>query len=472
MIPDGGFHWSFPTASPGDLERMESFRRDFVDWFAEETGGVGSIDTALPGVPVIADFEAEVFAGPPPLAVSFRDRSTGPTTGRLWDFGDGHTSTETDPVHVYDDPGFYSVSLTAYGPGAPQIRLRPHLVLVQPFVELVHDDFEVASGGWLPTAPDDAVAGHWVRAQLVPTSYRGVPVQAGADATPDPGSLCWVTGNADPGASAGDNDVDGGATAFRSSSYDLSGAILPVVEYSLWLSNDTGGGPGNDPLQLQVSPNGGVTWIPLDATRRSDRLWRTRQVRLTDSSLPTAGVRFRFVVADAGLPPFVEAAIDEFRVISLAGFPDGDGDAIPDAIDNCPALPNEKQLDRDLDGHGTSCDCDDADPAAGQFPGSGMVVESDPSDPGLFIWSPDPVAVTYNVYKGILSAGEPLGYVHHCMKAHTAATQVPDPTLPPPGGYFYYLVSGENLCGEAGLGLASDGTPRPLDTPCPPPIGP
>lgn len=50
-------------------------------------------------------------------AVSFEDASerteaAGDIVSRLWDFGDGATSTATDPVHVYNEPGLYSVSLT------------------------------------------------------------------------------------------------------------------------------------------------------------------------------------------------------------------------------------------------------------------------------------------------------------------------------------------------------------------------
>jgi PKD repeat protein len=31
----------------------------------------------------------------------------------LWDFGDGTTSTEQAPVHVYETPGVYTVTFTA-----------------------------------------------------------------------------------------------------------------------------------------------------------------------------------------------------------------------------------------------------------------------------------------------------------------------------------------------------------------------
>ena len=39
---------------------------------------------------------------------------TGPVTFE-WDFGDGNTSTEPYPTHIYTDPGSYTVTLISYG---------------------------------------------------------------------------------------------------------------------------------------------------------------------------------------------------------------------------------------------------------------------------------------------------------------------------------------------------------------------
>ncbi len=45
--------------------------------------------------------------------IQFTDNSTnGPTTW-LWDFGDGNTSTQKDPIHQYTSAGIFTVSLTA-----------------------------------------------------------------------------------------------------------------------------------------------------------------------------------------------------------------------------------------------------------------------------------------------------------------------------------------------------------------------
>ncbi len=47
----------------------------------------------------------------PPFTATFVDQSTNAVSW-LWDFGDGSTSTQQSPVHIYVDPGFYNVTLT------------------------------------------------------------------------------------------------------------------------------------------------------------------------------------------------------------------------------------------------------------------------------------------------------------------------------------------------------------------------
>ncbi len=50
------------------------------------------------------------------LSVAFTNLSSGrPPLSYAWDFGDGQTSTESSPVHVYGSPGRYTVNLTVTG---------------------------------------------------------------------------------------------------------------------------------------------------------------------------------------------------------------------------------------------------------------------------------------------------------------------------------------------------------------------
>ncbi|MFV8414992.1 right-handed parallel beta-helix repeat-containing protein, partial [Methanosarcina mazei] len=61
----------------------------------------------------VAAFSASPTAGTAPLSVSFTDSSTGSPTTWKWNFGDGTSSTEKNPVHTYSTAGSYTVTLTA-----------------------------------------------------------------------------------------------------------------------------------------------------------------------------------------------------------------------------------------------------------------------------------------------------------------------------------------------------------------------
>lgn len=63
--------------------------------------------------PPVADFSATPATGYFPLTVNFSDLTAGNPTAWLWDFGDGFTSTDKNPAHIYNSQGNYTVALTA-----------------------------------------------------------------------------------------------------------------------------------------------------------------------------------------------------------------------------------------------------------------------------------------------------------------------------------------------------------------------
>ena len=60
-----------------------------------------------------ADFDGDVQTGVWPVQINFNDLSTGSPTTWHWDFGDGNSSVEQSPAHMYNNTGLYTVRLIA-----------------------------------------------------------------------------------------------------------------------------------------------------------------------------------------------------------------------------------------------------------------------------------------------------------------------------------------------------------------------
>jgi len=78
----------------------------------------------------IADFQFLIDG----TQVTFNGKTTDADT-ILWDFGDGTTSTEEDPVYAYSRAGVYTVSLTATGPGGTFTETK--IVSILPSIEIL-----------------------------------------------------------------------------------------------------------------------------------------------------------------------------------------------------------------------------------------------------------------------------------------------------------------------------------------------
>lgn len=66
---------------------------------------------------VEAVFKASTTKGMLPLEVDFQDESVGDIVAYTWDFGDGSSSYQANPSHIYTTPGEYYVSLTVTDKG-------------------------------------------------------------------------------------------------------------------------------------------------------------------------------------------------------------------------------------------------------------------------------------------------------------------------------------------------------------------
>ncbi|MDN4165664.1 PKD domain-containing protein [Cytophagales bacterium LB-30] len=54
--------------------------------------------------------------------IAFTDASANSDNSWSWDFGDGNTSTEQNPIHIYTEPGVYTVSLSIANGGDVKVR--------------------------------------------------------------------------------------------------------------------------------------------------------------------------------------------------------------------------------------------------------------------------------------------------------------------------------------------------------------
>jgi hypothetical protein len=168
----------------------------------------------------------------------------------------------------------------------------------------------------------------WIRDDPVGTWDSGDrAIQPDDDHTPAPGVKCFVTGNADPGAPASENDVDNGCTTLVSPLFDLAGGTRAFVTYWRWygVSAST-----LDDFVVEISDDGGATWSELERITNMRNWWERVTIELTDLIALTDQVQFRYVACDLNLPTLVEAAIDDFSIevfVGQATAAPGDGDA-------------------------------------------------------------------------------------------------------------------------------------------------
>ncbi|MEM6766366.1 MAG: PKD domain-containing protein, partial [Bacteroidota bacterium] len=101
------------------------------------------------------DFSVSSTDGCAPFPVNFTDLSVAALgrsiVGRLWDFGDGNTSTAVNPSHTYADSGLYSVSLTVLDSEGclATITYTDIIDASRPFAEFTSNDTVVCPGAFV-----------------------------------------------------------------------------------------------------------------------------------------------------------------------------------------------------------------------------------------------------------------------------------------------------------------------------------
>jgi hypothetical protein len=198
-------------------------------------------------------------------------------------------------------------------------------------VTVFADDVETDQGWTLGAVGDDATTGLWIWADPVGTEY-----QPEDDHTPDPGHLCFVTGNGAPGGGNGDQDVDGGHTTLLSPVFDLEGNTWAEISYWRYYVVAT---TLDDVFTVDISSDGGSTWTNLETVTGTEG-WTRASFELDGSTVPlTAQMQLRFIAEDTGGGSLIEALIDDVSILSDGVVVLGAEDA-PPAVARLGAHPN------------------------------------------------------------------------------------------------------------------------------------
>lgn len=342
----------------------------------------------------------ETCSGPPRYNIY---RSTtpgfvpGPSNKVASVLGTAYIDTALQPGQAY----FYKArAADSFGNEEGNVQERTAPARILPLV-VYSQTFESGAAGWGTIAPNDAVTGSF---ELGNPESTGV--QPEDDATPPPGVNAWVTGLL-AGSGLGSFDVDTGTTTLASPVINIAGQPSPVLQMSLFFSNSQGGNPGEDPIRVHVSSDGGASWVTALDTLFDIAPWTVQQFPLSGLIPINNQFRIRVQTEDLGVGgSLVEAGVDDVSVFQ------------PNA--GCSVCP----------------------PGVG---GVGTILVTRSGDDVVVDWSADPVSATsYNVY---LRSGPTLATL---VRAGSSTTKsfVHQGAALLLGDNFVYQVTAVDACGQ------------------------
>jgi gliding motility-associated-like protein len=139
--PVAGYLWNFGdgyTSTDTTPTHTYTTQGVFAVKLIITTAG-GCSDTAIMNRAVVTNSRPVVSFSASPrntcatTTINFTDKSTGNAVKWLWDFGDGSTSTVHNPLHVYNDTGYFDIQLIAWNSGCPDtLKITDYLYINVP----------------------------------------------------------------------------------------------------------------------------------------------------------------------------------------------------------------------------------------------------------------------------------------------------------------------------------------------------
>lgn len=161
----------------------------------------GGVAVEWGGSEFAAAFSGTPLTGNKALAVQFTDLSTGGGSAASvweWDFGDGSTSTEQNPYHVYADAGTYTVTLIAHNDDSSDSETKVAYITVT--TPTASDDVTSPTSGWWVDWGDDGFSaalgggtGEYELARSMPEA-GSLAATGGDEITPWVKKVTWQRG--------------------------------------------------------------------------------------------------------------------------------------------------------------------------------------------------------------------------------------------------------------------------------------
>lgn len=134
-----GYEWDFGDGNTSTLPNpTHTFPAGVYDIKLIITTAGGCTDTVIVDKGITSSIKPHAnFVATPRdvcayLPVTFTDLSTGTATAWNWDFGDGGTSTQQNPIHMYEDTGYFDVQLIVWNEGCPDTIKFNNYVHIKP----------------------------------------------------------------------------------------------------------------------------------------------------------------------------------------------------------------------------------------------------------------------------------------------------------------------------------------------------
>ncbi len=107
--------------------------------------------------PPVSDFQASIDCS----VINFSNTSVNTIDSYLWDFGDGNTSTEENPVHNYESSGVYTVSLTTTNTAGQHTNQKDNFIVINLPSQPTPTDQHLCSGESVTITMSGSSAYQW-----------------------------------------------------------------------------------------------------------------------------------------------------------------------------------------------------------------------------------------------------------------------------------------------------------------------